>query len=386
MKRADILKKGTNTDSAVKQIIFNKLVPLAAVICLLFSGGAGALPLRAVYAGTALAFPSDFISSFLKTDEAKPAVSSEKTQGEVQNQNAPVQTESTGGNSEPFSVPEDVAQLMVEAERKYADSAHDGDINEADYSKQNATAMLGGIYIKNATSKTDLDFSDYADRQAQLCVDKSKPAVLIYHTHTSESYELLDKGYYTNERSVRSGSESENMIRIGEEVCRVLTAAGYTVIHDKTVYDSQYSGAYERSRENVIKFLKENPSIQLALDIHRGSIYLKDGSRIKQVFNYNSQKISQITVITGCEDGNVTDFPNWEKNLTIALKLQSRLAADCPGSVTPLLFCSRKYNLDIMPGALQIEIGTDANTLLESVFAARILGESIVKLLNESEV
>ena len=42
--------------------------------------------------------------------------------------------------------------------------------------------------------------------------------------------------------------------------------------------------------------------------------------------------------------------------------------------------------MDLMPCALQIEIGTDANTLLEAVCSAEIFAESLTALLKECEI
>ena len=123
--------------------------------------------------------------------------------------------------------------------------------------------------------------------------------------------------------------------------------------------------------------------IQIVLDVHRDSIYQKDGSRIKTVTEINGTKAAQIMVISGCEDGNVTNFPNWQKNLTFAIKLQEKLKNDNPTLVRPLMFSSRKYNMDLTPCALSIEIGTDANTLSEAVYSASLFAKSLSELLKE---
>lgn len=283
------------------------------------------------------------------------------------------------------TVPEDVKKLTKEAEIQYADSTNDGKILEVDYGVQNATSEYNGIYIRNTTKSQSVDIKSFLQKKVSANINKDEPSVLIYHTHACETYELLDRGFYTNSRSTRSENPQENMIRIGEEICKTLTENGYNVIHDKTVYDTQYNGAYERSRENVSKILKENPSIQIVLDIHRDSIYQKDGTRIKPVCVINGEKTAQIKVISGCEDGNVTDFPNWEKNLAFALALQQKLVEQNPGLMQPLLFCGRKYNMDLTTCALQIEIGSDANTLTESVYAARLFAMSLSDMMKEYE-
>ncbi len=283
------------------------------------------------------------------------------------------------------SIPNDILRLIENAEIKYKNSSNDGKIIEQDYSRQNATAEYNGIYIRNTTLEHDMIISEYLNNQVYANVDKSKPAVLIYHTHTTETYEILDRGFYTKSRSSRSEDSAENMIRVGEALCEALEKNGYITIHDKTVYDKEYSGAYERACDNVSKILKDNPSIQIVLDIHRGAIYQKDGSRIKPTTEINGRKAAQIMLISGCEDGNVTGFPNWQKNLAFATQLQNRLATDNVNLMRPLMFCSRKYNMHLMPCAISVEIGTDANTLAEAVYSAELFGESLSKFLKEYE-
>ena len=215
-------------------------------------------------------------------------------------------------------IPDDIQTLISEAEKKYSNSSNDGKIISVDYSKQNATSEYNGIYLRNTTLNHQINIEEYLNKQVQAFITENKPAVLIYHTHTTETYELLDRDFYTNERNTRSNNAKENMVRVGEEIFKVLEANGYKTIHDKTVYDETINGAYDRSRANISKILKDNPSIQIVLDIHRGSIYQKDNSKVKTVTEINGRKAAQIMLITGCEDGNVTDFPNWQKNLTFA--------------------------------------------------------------------
>lgn len=310
----------------------------------------------------------------------------EKTNTENTVENETPQTQ-TVNSSIVFTVSSDIKKLVDEAEKKYANSSNDGAISAEDYSIKNASAEYNGVYLRNTTQNhSEIDIAKYLNKKVQASVDNDKPAVLIYHTHTSETYELLDRDFYTNERSTRSTNTKENMIRVGEEICKVLEKNGYKTIHDKTVYDETVSGAYDRARENISKILKENPSIQVVLDIHRDSIYLKDGTRVKTVSQINGEKVAQIMITTGCEDGNVTDFPNWEKNLTFALNLQQSLVRQAPSLMRPLNLAGRKYNMDLMPCALHVEIGTDANTLTEAVNSASLFGEALSNLLKGYEI
>ena len=369
------MRKRTNRLDRVTEFIFISIIPFVLTVTLMLGGPENSIE-KLIKTGYYISNPNEIADNYdmeIGIISGKQALSD----GEISEYVS---------SSTIYSVPEDIDKLMKEAEEKYSDSVPAGNITEKDYSKQNATSEYDGVYVRNTTLSHDIDISEYLSRRVYADIDKSKPSVLIYHTHTSESYELLDRGFYSDDRASRNDNAAENMIRVGEAVCSVLEENGFKTIHDKTVYDETLSGAYDRARENISKILKENPSIQVVLDIHRDSIYLKDGTRIKTVSQINGEKVAQIMITTGCEDGNVTDFPNWEKNLTFALNLQQSLVREAPSLMRPLNLAGRKYNMDLMPCALHIEIGTDANTLTEAVNSATIFGEALSKLLKGYEI
>lgn len=373
-KEMIFLKNRTNNQDRIFQYISVSIIPIFLVILIALSGVEKSFE-KIIYAGAVLSNPQilfNQINENEKTDYIDEKANIDVIEKEV----SAVVTS---------SVPLDIQKLIKQAEKTYENSSNDGKIIEKDYSKQNATAELDGIYVRNTTLQHEIDIQKYLNGKVYADVHKKDPSVLIYHTHATETYELLDRGFYTNERSSRSEKSGENMIRVGEEICKVLEKNGYKTIHDKTVYDKKYSGAYERSCDNISKILKENPSIQIVLDIHRDAIYQKDGSRVKTVAEIGGRKAAQIMIISGCEDGNVTNFPNWEKNLSFAVQLQNKLKNDNPQLVRPLMFCSRKYNMHLTPCSLLIEFGTDANTLSEAVYSAELFAKSLSEFLKEYE-
>lgn len=281
-------------------------------------------------------------------------------------------------------IPEDVRKLMAEAEVKYADTSADGKITEEDLSTKNATARYDKVYIRNTTVSHEIDIGKYLNGKISANIVKEDYSVLIYHTHTSESFQLIDREYYSNSIPCVSDNKGENIVRVGTEICRILEENGYKTIHITDSFDEQYGGAYDRSREKISEILLNNPSIQIVLDIHRDCIYKKDGTRVKPVTLINNRKAAQIMITAGCEDGNVTNFPNWEKNLTFALQLQKSITDKAPSLMRPVTVASRKYNMDLVPCALTAEFGTDANTLAETVYSAHIFAECLVNFLEEN--
>lgn len=377
------MKKDSRTN--IIDLIIDKTVryilPSIVVILFLFTGEMSVTAQRVLKLSLMIASPVQAFETYKDKEKSENV----QVQTDKLTENA-LNTESTevfSRSPQITDIPEDISNLIKSAETLYKNSSNDGIIIEEDYSQKNSTSVFNNVYVRNTTKNHAVDIEDYLKRVVQIKIEKNEPTVLIYHTHTTETYELIDRGFYTKERSSRSENSAENMIRIGEEICKVLEEKGYKTIHDKTVYDEQYSGAYDRSRETITKILKENPSIQVVLDIHRDAIYQKEGSRIKPTAVINGVKSAQIMIISGCEDGNVTNFPNWEKNLTFALKLQNKLSKDNPSLMRPLMFCSRKYNMDLMPCSLLVEFGSDANTLWEAVYSARLFAQSLSALLKE---
>ncbi len=282
------------------------------------------------------------------------------------------------------ATPADIAALAAEFEAAHSSDKSDGKIVETQYGKANATNTYKNVCVKNATATKSINIEKVLKEPIDLkTVDKSQPAVLIFHTHTTEGYELLDRGFYTNSYTGRSESNAKNMVRVGDEITKMLEDAGYKVIHDTQIHDKKYTGAYDHSKKSVEEYLKKYPSIQVVLDIHRDAIHLSNGNKIKPTAEINGKKAAQIMIITGAEEGKVTDFPDWEYNLRFALKLQQTCETMYPGLMRPVFFAQRKYNMNLSHCNLLLEMGSDANTLDEAAYSGRLVGTAIAKILDE---
>lgn len=261
---------------------------------------------------------------------------------------------------------------------------YDGEVIEKTYTDHQATNSFGNVHVRDVTDSQSIDIEALLNKKFTIPADDiSKPLVLIYHTHSTESYMYDFNGRFSTENPARNNNNSLNMIRVGEEITKILRSNGIGVIHDKTVYDTVYTGAYSLSRTGTEKILKENPSIIITLDIHRDAIYYSDTQRVKPTVEINAEKAAQMMIIAGCQDGNVTDFPDWETNLLFALNLQKAANDKYKNLMKPVFFCMRKYNMDLTPYSLLIEIGTDVNTLQEAAYSARLLGDVLSDMIKE---
>ena len=209
-----------------------------------------------------------------------------------------------------------------------------------------------------------------------------QPKVLIFHTHTTESYLEYDEGYYHESFYPRTQDTSKNMVNVGKAICGSLEKQGIGVVHATEVHDyPEYTGAYDRSWETITKYLEKYPSIEVVLDIHRDSIASEGGGKVKPTFEVQGQKAAQIMIMAGCDPSGEMGFPDWEYNLRFALKLQETAEDMYPGMTRPLYFGYFAYNMPITRGSLLIEVGTDVNTVKEAEYTGKLLGNVLSKVL-----
>ncbi|MGN0524292.1 MAG: stage II sporulation protein P [Eubacterium sp.] len=284
--------------------------------------------------------------------------------------------------------PDDIAGLMKEAKSttKKADSI--GKTSEAPYQGGGTIISYDGVEIQSKipSSFYSPDIKALLEQGADLKIkDKSKPTILVYHSHTTEAYSLLDVGYYMKSDS-RSKDTDKNMVRVGDELVSYLEKAGFVVIHDTEIHDLDYNSSYDSSREIVEKYLEEYPSIEITIDVHRDSITYSNKTKVKPTAEINGKKAARMMIISGCEYGSVTNFPDWEYNLRFNLAIQKQVNSMYSGLMRPILFSERKYNMYETHNSFLLEIGTDANTLDEACYSARLFGKALGELLNAEYV
>lgn len=235
-----------------------------------------------------------------------------------------------------------------------------------------------------AFSQEDLDlfrvdyFCDYRPDLGALLtapldwsLQADAPTVLIIHSHATEGYSDAE-GY-------RSLDESENMVAIGEEIARVLEAGGIRVVHDKQYHDHpDYDSSYSNARDTVRTWLTQYPTIEMVLDIHRDATDDPAGQLITSA-TVGGQKSAQLMMVVGT-DASGNNHPNWQKNLSLAMKLSTVLEQENPGICRPIQLRSQRFNMDLTAGSLLVEVGAAGNSLTEAKIAANALAQAVLTL------
>ena len=240
--------------------------------------------------------------------------------------------------------------------------------------------VAGGLYLYNRTGES-VDLAAAAQASVNIALPAEGPQILIIHTHTTEAYTPDGTDVYTPDGGVaRTLEEEDNMLRVGDEMERVFTEMGLSVIHDRTVHDyPQYNGAYTRSAQTVKDYLEQHPSIKIVLDVHRDALAGEDGTVYKAVTVIDGVDTAQVMLVIG--HGQDGSNPHWMENLALACKIQSSMNTLYPTLARPMTFRSSSYNQELSTGSLLVEVGTHGNTLQEALSAARLFARSAGQVL-----
>ena len=264
----------------------------------------------------------------------------------------------------------------------------DGEIRKLNFGRYTGEQYFdldGGGQVRNCTwhSNQELYETSSMGRVFDIEVGSPEPQVLIYHTHTTESFELEERESYDSAFYGKTTEPDKNITAVGDEICRELEACGITVLHDTLVHDyPSYDAAYDSSRETVTALLEEYPSVKIALDIHRDGIETAEGVRLAPTAEEEGREAAQIMIISGCDDGTM-GMPDYLNNFRFACELQSKAETMFPGLTRPILFDYRFYNQDLTDGSLLIEVGSHGNTLEQAKYSGKLIGRALGSLLSE---
>lgn len=305
----------------------------------------------------------------VKAPEETEQITTETTAASTENTIAPMLiTQNISSETEDLSVFNNISGEIIKTTYK----ANLGD---------NFLNLPNGGQVRNCTDLSNEAVQAEMEIQPDIKISLGGlPQVLIMHTHTSESYELNDKEYYDEDYTCRSVDPDNSVVAVGTAIAEQLAAAGIAVIHDGTVHDSTYTGAYARSSETVKAILAQYPSIKVVLDIHRDAIEENDGSHVAAVTEIGGREAAQVMIISAADDGTYS-IPNYLENFHFACALQNKMESDWNGITRPVLFQYCQYNQELTTGSLLIEVGSHGNTVEQAVYSGELIGKSLADLL-----
>lgn len=234
------------------------------------------------------------------------------------------------------------------------------------------TVDYNGVKIKNETS--------YELTQEMLSqrIEMNNSNIVIFHTHTCESYTSSELYSYTPTGNYRTTDNNFSVVRVGNELSKYLTQYGYNAIHNTTYHDyPAYSGSYNRSL-NTVKNVLQTQNSDIIIDIHRDAI----GSRpdYAPTVKIGEDYVAQLMFVIGTNGGGLW-HPNWAQNLAFAIEVQEKANELYPGLFKPMIVRNSRYNQHLGKAACIIEVGSTGNTLEQSITSMKYLSKVLDEVL-----
>ena len=246
--------------------------------------------------------------------------------------------------------------------------------------------LIDHCYIVDPTTVTTEDLFDattFLTKDMSLDINEEKPQILIYHTHSQETY-------YDS----KAGAVEDSIVGVGEVLSQILEEVyGINVIHDTTEYDVvdgqlDRSLAYSVALPSLQKTLEYNPSIEVIIDLHRDgvdeSLSAEEGKRVTTI---NGEDCAQIMLFNGLSmnsNGPNASLPNPNLKDNLAFSFQMFLEGkdSYPSLFRPIYLKSYRFNLHLKGRSLLVELGTQFNTVEEAKNSMKYLAQILMNVLN----
>ncbi len=247
-----------------------------------------------------------------------------------------------------------------------------------------ALASYGQDYIYDQSDAYDPDPSSLASVNVSTegVYPSGAPLVLIVHTHGTEAY--TDEGmawYYPDAEIGRSNDITKNVVSIGARLAEGLNSLGIPTLHCEIMHDeTSYTGAYDKSGESIKRYLKEYPSIQYVIDLHRDAIQRSTSEIVRPVAETENGAAAQVMCVVGSGAATVGG-EHWKKNLALAQKLRAALNDATPSLCRPTCLRDSTYNQQLAPYSILLELGAAGNTLADAERTADLVADALAKVI-----
>lgn len=219
---------------------------------------------------------------------------------------------------------------------------------------------------KKSKETTKFAESEYTN---DLRITKDKPQILIYHTHSSETYSDSPKNNY------HSTDIENSVMAVGDVLTTELADRGWGVIHSVKYNDLAYNEAYATSAKTISSLLSKHDSVKIAIDLHRDGQSIKTNQAKKTVHDKYTTKINGETVakfflVVGQKNQNVAELKKQAKEITTLAQKKY------PGLVCPVVTKQYgRFNQYMSENGLLIEVGNNATSTKESQATSKYIAE-----------
>ena len=245
--------------------------------------------------------------------------------------------------------------------------------------------VMNHFFILDSNTETNagqISGTRFLEEDMSIKQDSSVPQILIYHTHSQETFS-----------DSREGETEDTIVGVGTYLTDILEKNyGYKVIHVTDAFDIMggeldRSKAYDYARSSIEKVLEENPTVEVVIDLHRDGV--PDDRHL--VTEINGKQTAQILFYNGLSytvnQGAVSYLPNpyIEDNLAFSFQLEYQAAQYYPQFYRGIYLAGLRYNLHLRPRALLLEAGAQTNTVEEVRNAMEPFADILNRVLKGSD-
>ena len=232
------------------------------------------------------------------------------------------------------------------------------------------------VHSSTTARREEMDAAVLTGMDLSIKKDPSVPQILIYHTHSQETY-----------ADYAAGNKKATVVELGNRLTALLEEKGYQVLHDTTSYDMaagklDRNHAYNYALDGIMGILQKYPSIQVVLDLHRDGVK----ESLHMVRTVNGKATAPIMFFNGMSqtpEGEIEYLKNPYKTENLAFSLQMQLLAEeeYPDLTRKIFLKGLRYNLHVRPRSALIEVGAQTNTLEEALNAMEPLADLLDQVL-----
>lgn len=242
--------------------------------------------------------------------------------------------------------------------------------------------LLNNFYVVDSSTSCDrsvLQPEVLLDKDLTMELSGTAPKILIYHTHSQESF-----------ADSEPGDVYGTVLGLGDTLTDILQEKyGVAVYHERGVFDMidgqlDRSEAYSLALPVIEQILSENPSIKVVIDLHRDGV--NEDTRL--VTTINGKPTAKIMFFNGLcrgatsgENGYMQN-PYLKDNLAFSLQMQLKAAELYPDFTRRIYLRSYRFNMHVMPRTLLVECGAQTNTVEEAHNAMEPLADILYSVLS----
>lgn len=229
---------------------------------------------------------------------------------------------------------------------------------------------------KNTMAGSDqLNVGKLLEQDLRISKESDGPQILIYHTHSQEGF-----------ADSVPGDTGTTIMGVGDRLADILQDTyGYQVLHHTGQYDvDSRDDAYSKALPAIEQVLKENPSIEVIIDLHRDEM----AEETKLVMDLDGRPTARFMFFNGLsrtrKTGNISYLYNENQagNLAFSFQMQLKATEYYPGLTRKIYLKGYRYNMHLRPRTLLVELGAQNNTVEEAMNACDPLAHILDMVLS----